>query len=87
MSEGGGLAWLHVRREDPRVSRAVDREREARGEGGEYDVAMVASTASWGEDGSISVEGGLGKGAGIWGEDGSTAPVVARRRHSWRRPR
>jgi hypothetical protein len=42
------------------------------GEGGEYDVAMVASTVSWGEDGSIGIEGGLGKGAGIWGEDDSS---------------
>jgi hypothetical protein len=46
MSEGGGLAQLHVRREDPRVSRVVDREREAWGERGEYGVAMVASTVS-----------------------------------------
>jgi hypothetical protein len=29
MSEGGGLAQLHARQEDPRVSRAIDREREA----------------------------------------------------------
>jgi hypothetical protein len=42
------------------------------GEGGEYDIAMVASTVSWGEDGSIGIEGGLGKGAGIWGEDDSS---------------
>uniref|UniRef100_A0A804LHZ2 protein-serine/threonine phosphatase n=1 Tax=Zea mays TaxID=4577 RepID=A0A804LHZ2_MAIZE len=33
---------------------------------------MVASTVSWGEDGSIGIEGGLGKGAGIWGEDDSS---------------
>jgi hypothetical protein len=29
MSEGGGLARLRVRQEDPRISWAVDREREA----------------------------------------------------------
>jgi hypothetical protein len=37
----------------------------------------------WGEDGSIGVEGGLGKGAGIWGEVGFSGG--GRRWEAWRR--